>query len=83
MADGQGAGAVRNTEMSEVDGEFGGRRGGGVAVTVTATGQLPPGRFRAVLLVMARGHARADGVKVSVAKLPSTWRETDFCNLWT
>ena len=81
MDDGQGIGAVQNTEIGEVDGEFEGRRVG--PATRTATGQPPVGRSRAVLLGTARGHARADDVEVSVAKLPSTWRETGFCNLWT
>ena len=80
MADGQGVGAVLNAEIGEVDRDFGGRRGG--AAMATATEQLLVGRSRAVLLGIAQGHARADGVKVSVAKLPSTWRGTGFCNLW-
>ena len=79
MDDGQGIGAVRNAEIGEVDGDFVGDKA--VAATATATGQPPVGRYRAVLLEMARGHARADGVKVSVAKLPSTWRGKAFCNL--
>ena len=78
--DGQGVGTVRNAEIGEVDGEFEGRRGG--AATGTATAHPPVGRPRAVLLRMARGHVRADGVEVSVAKLPSTWRGRSFCNLW-
>ena len=81
MDDGQGVCAVRNAEIGEVDGEFEGRQGG--AATGTATGQLSVGRSRAVLLGIAQGHVRADGVEVSVAQLPSTWRETGFCNLWT
>ena len=81
MDDGQSVGAVRNAEIGEVDGEFEGRRGG--AATGTAAAQFPAGRYQAVPLGMARGHVRADGVEVSVAKLPSTWRETGFSNLWT
>ena len=81
MDDGQGVCAVRNAEIGEVDGEFGGCRGGKSGRR--STRQFPVGRSRAVLLGMARGHVRADGVEVSVAKLPSTWRETGFSNLWT
>ena len=81
MDDGQGVGAVRNAEIGEVDGDLVGDKA--VAAAETATGQLPVGRYRAVPLWMARGHVRADGIEVSVAKLPSTWRETGFCNLWT
>ena len=80
MDGGQGVGAVRNAEIGEVDGDFVG--GEAVAEAATATKWNPAGRYRAVPLEMARGHARADGVKVSVAKLPSTWRGTGFCNLW-
>ena len=78
MDDGQGVGAVRNAEIGEVDGDLVG--GEAVAGAATAAAQFPAGRYRAVPLGTARGHVRADGVKVSVAKLPSTWRETEFCN---
>ena len=78
MDDGQGVCAVRNAEIGEVDGEFEGRQGG--AATAAAAAHLPVGRYRAVPLGMARGHVHADGVEVSVAKLPSTWRETGFSN---
>ena len=81
MTNGHGVGTVLNAEIGEVDGDLVGNEA--VAVAVTTTGQPPAGRSRAVLLGMARGHVRADGVEVSVAKLPSTWRETGFSNLWT
>ena len=80
MDDGQGVGAVRNAEIGEVDGDLVG--GKAVAGAATAAAQLSVERYRAVPLGMARGHVRADGVEVSVAKLPSTWRGTGFCNLW-
>ena len=78
--DGQGVGAVRNAEIGLVNRDLVGDEAGAVAAAVAA--HLPVGRCRAVLLGIAQGHARADGVKVSVAKLPSTWRGTGFCNLW-
>jgi len=80
MDNGQGVGAVRNAEIGEVDGDLVG--GEAVAEAATAAKWNPAGRSQAVLLGIAQGHARADGVKVSVAKLPSTWRGTGFCNLW-
>ena len=80
MTMGRAVGTVRNAEIGEVDGDFVG--GEAVAEAATATKWNPAGRSRAVLLGIAQGRARADGVKVSVAKLPSTWRGTGFCNLW-
>ena len=80
MTNGHGVGTVLNAEIGEVDGDLVGNEA--VAVAVTTTGQPPAGRSRAVLLGMARGHVRADGVEVSVAKLPSTWRKTEFCKKW-
>ena len=80
MDDGQGVGAVRNAEIGLVNGDLVGDEA--VAVAVAAAAHPPVGRYRAVPLGMARGHVRADGVEVSVAKLPSTWRERGFCNLW-
>ena len=72
MDGGQGVGAVRNAEIGEVDGDFVG--GETVAEAATATKWNLAGRSRAVLLGIAQGHARADGVKVSGAQLPSTGR---------
>jgi hypothetical protein len=80
MDDWQGVGAVRNAEIGLVNGDLVGDEA--VAVAVAAAAHPPVGRYRAVPLGMARGHVRADGVEVSVAKLPSTWRGTGFCNLW-